>query len=308
MTEAAPIPVTIVGGYLGAGKTTLVNHVLRHADGLRIAVLVNELGALAIDADLIESRDADMVSVAGGCVCCSYGSDLMAALMDLARREPRFDHVLLETSGVALPGPVAASLTLLADYVNDGIVIVADAAAIRRQSSDRYLSDTILQQLAGADIVLLNKVDTVDAEQLRALHLWLAETTAGARIVDTTEAAVPLDVVTGARLSAPAKPQTFALPPHQPDIYSTEILHFPEPADALQLAAALADPRLGLLRAKGIITGLDGRTWAIQIVGTRHRATPHSAPSETPSGIVCIGLKHQIDAARLHALANALIA
>ncbi|MEZ5857216.1 MAG: GTP-binding protein [Hyphomicrobiaceae bacterium] len=185
--EAAPlppVPVTIVGGYLGAGKTTLVNQLLRQADGVRIAVLVNELGDISIDADLIEARDADMISVAGGCVCCSYGSDLMAALMDLSRRRPRFDHVVLETSGVALPGPVAASLTLLADYVNDGAVILADAVSVRRQAADRYLSDTIRQQLSGADLVVLNKTDLVDAATLQGLQAWLAEVSGGARLPD----------------------------------------------------------------------------------------------------------------------------
>ena len=82
------IPVTVIGGYLGAGKTTLVNHLLRAADGLRLAVLVNEFGSLAIDEDLILARDDNLISLAGGCVCCSFGSDLMTALMDLQQMQP----------------------------------------------------------------------------------------------------------------------------------------------------------------------------------------------------------------------------
>ena len=103
------LPVTVIGGYLGAGKTTLVNHLLRHAGGRRIAVLVNDFGALPIDADLIEARDGDLLAIAGGCVCCSYGSDLMDALAALLERSPRPDHLVIETSGVALPGSVARS-------------------------------------------------------------------------------------------------------------------------------------------------------------------------------------------------------
>ncbi len=87
--------VTVIGGYLGSGKTTLVNHLLRHADGLRLAVLVNEFGELAIDADLIEATGDDIIAIAGGCVCCSFGSDLTAALVDMAAMQPRPDHVLI---------------------------------------------------------------------------------------------------------------------------------------------------------------------------------------------------------------------
>ena len=83
------LPVTVIGGYLGAGKTTLVNHLLRNADGLRIAVLVNEFGTLPIDADLIEAQDDNVIAIAGGCVCCSYGNDLVMAMIELARMEPR---------------------------------------------------------------------------------------------------------------------------------------------------------------------------------------------------------------------------
>lgn len=128
---APPLPVTIVGGYLGAGKTTLVNHLLRHADGLRIAVLVNDFGDLPIDADLIESADGDVIALAGGCVCCAFGSDLVGALIALARRAPRPDHVLIETSGVALPGAVARTLTLVAGLERQGVLVVVDAQRAR---------------------------------------------------------------------------------------------------------------------------------------------------------------------------------
>ena len=86
--NARRLPVTLIGGYLGAGKTTLVNHLLHHADGRRLAVLVNEFGDLPIDADLIEARDGNLISIAGGCICCSFGSDLVAALLNIKQREP----------------------------------------------------------------------------------------------------------------------------------------------------------------------------------------------------------------------------
>lgn len=151
------LPVTLIGGYLGAGKTTLVNHLLRTADGLRLAILVNEFGALPIDADLIEARGEKVIAIAGGCVCCSYGSDLMAALMDLEVVAEEIDHVLIETSGVALPDQVARSLDLLAGYAHDGTVVLADAETVRARARDDYLSDTIAAQLESGDLLLLNK-------------------------------------------------------------------------------------------------------------------------------------------------------
>ena len=130
----AKLPVTIIGGYLGAGKTTLVNHLLRHADGVRLAVLVNEFGALPIDSDLIESQDDNIISIAGGCVCCSYGNDLIVSMVDLARMQPRPEHVLIESSGVALPGAIAATVDLLADYRFDGIATLVDAETAKERN------------------------------------------------------------------------------------------------------------------------------------------------------------------------------
>ena len=116
-----PIPVSIVGGYLGAGKTTLVNHLLRERGGRRIAVLVNDFGDLSIDDALIEARDGALLRLAGGCICCSFGSDLLAALQQLLALQAPPDHVLVECSGVALPSAVARSLGLLSGFALDAL-------------------------------------------------------------------------------------------------------------------------------------------------------------------------------------------
>ena len=100
LAVAVPIPVTLIGGYLGAGKTTLVNHLLRQREGRRIAVLVNDFGDLSIDADLIEAREGELLRLAGGCVCCSFGSDLVAALLQMRALRPAPDHIL-----IARPSP-----------------------------------------------------------------------------------------------------------------------------------------------------------------------------------------------------------
>ena len=170
---AGPLPVTVVGGYLGAGKTTLVNSLLRQANGRRLAVMVNEFGALPIDASLVEAADDRIVSLVGGCVCCSYGEDLVSSLAMLAALEPRPDHVLLEASGVAFPGAIAGMVGLLAGFALDGAVVLADAETVRGRAADRYIGSTVRRQLAQADLILLNKCDLAgDAD---AVETWLGE-------------------------------------------------------------------------------------------------------------------------------------
>ena len=166
----APLPTVVIGGYLGAGKTTLVNHLLRHAGGRRIAVLVNDFGEVDIDADLIVGQDGEVLSLAGGCVCCSFGSDLVGTLMALPERSPPPEVVLIELSGVALPAAVVRSARLAPGIDVVGTLVVLDAADVARQAADRYVGDTVRQQLADADLLLLNKTDLVDAAALPALR------------------------------------------------------------------------------------------------------------------------------------------
>jgi G3E family GTPase len=301
------MPVTVIAGYLGAGKTTLVNRLLRHADGLRIAVLVNEFGELPIDADLIESTDGNVVAIAGGCICCSYGSDLMAAMMELAKLSPRPEHVLIETSGVALPGPVAASLSLLADYALDGTVVLADAETVLRQGRDRYLADTITRQLADADFVILNKADLVDAEALVKAEAWVRSVAPRASIVATRNAAVPMDVIVGTRL-APERGRGLDLGGPAATAFDTRAFPVSAPCDPAALAVALVDPALGILRAKGFVRDPDGRRMTIQIVGTRREVSPASpgvADYDTGDGLVAIGLKGRIDLGAIAAIVAA---
>lgn len=200
-TKVPPIPVTVIGGYLGAGKTTLVNHLLRHANGLKLAVMVNDFGALPIDRDLIESQDGNVIGIAGGCVCCSYGSELVDALIDMQARTPRPDAMIIETSGVALPGPVAGAVTLVAGYEVDGIVVLADAETVRERGADRYLADTIERQLSDANLVVLNKVDLVDAVALAETRKWIAAKAPQARSIETSQAQLSPEVVIGGGLA-----------------------------------------------------------------------------------------------------------
>lgn len=288
----APLPVTVIGGYLGAGKTTLVNHLLRHPGGRRLAVLVNEFGDLPIDADLIERRDEDMIAIAGGCVCCSYGSDLIEALERVLTLDPRPDHLLIEASGVALPGGIASSLTLLMGYRLDAVLVLADAETIRARATDRYLGDTIARQLAEADLVLLNKADLVLPDDLAETVSWLEGASPRARIVTTTNAAIATGIALGLAAGRPPAPEHAH---HHSAGYDTDSFPVTEPVQAETLVRALAEPALCLLRAKGFVTAVDGTMHTIQTVARRWSVSPAPAGLAGPGRLVAIALPGQLD-------------
>ena len=280
-----PLSVTVIGGYLGAGKTTLVNHLLRNANGLRLAVLVNEFGELAIDEDLIEAEDDDIISIAGGCVCCSFGSDLTGAMMDLAKLDPRPDHLLIESSGVAIPSAIVGSISLLDGFRVDGIIILADAETVQRSANDKYMGDTVLRQLADANIVVLNKADLVDRESLNKTKDWLDQENAGVGLVEATHGNVSPEIVLDSFLER----KSSAGPVHTTNDLERTVIQFPNPVDAEKLAEKLASDQLGLIRAKGVVTSLSGEKKLVQVVGNRWEVS--IAKGKFTDGIVCLGFK-----------------
>ncbi|WP_299417325.1 GTP-binding protein [uncultured Sulfitobacter sp.] len=279
------IPVTVLGGYLGSGKTTMVNHLLRHADGVRLAVLVNEFGELAIDEDLIEAEDDDIISIAGGCVCCSFGSDLSGALMEMAQLDPPPDHLVIESSGVAIPSAIVGSVSLLDGFRTDGIVIVADAETIEANAQSKYMSDTVLRQLSDANIIVLNKTDLVTGKALAATLDWLETQNPDVSVLKAVQGAVPMAAVLDRFAAQPAT----SGPHHHTENLEMTVLTPDNPVDVEKLAQELASDARGLVRAKGFATAPSGQKMLIQVVGNRWDVS--DAADHMADGIVCLGYK-----------------
>lgn len=191
------LPFTVIGGYLGAGKTTLLNQLLTNAAGLRIAVLVNDFGSVNIDAELVRDHDGDTISLANGCMCCSLVNGFAAAIGEIRRRAAEFDHMVIEASGVADPAKIA-QYGQMYELPLDGIVVVVDAEQVRLQATNKYVGDTVIRQFEQADLIVLNKIDLVSAQEQRSLRAWLAGLAPGAPLIETTGSKVPIEVLLGA--------------------------------------------------------------------------------------------------------------
>lgn len=286
MTSTNNIPVSVIGGYLGSGKTTLINQLLRNADGRKLAVLVNEFGALPIDADLIEAQSDTMISISGGCVCCSYGNDLIQALLEISKLESAPDHILIESSGVALPGAIAASVSINGSFEIAGIITVVDSEIILEQASNEYIGDTIERQLGDSDIVLLNKCDLVDEVHLAYLESWLVEKALYATAVRVTYASLPNSIVLQDYVRDTRK-QHISFNSHT-NIFESQVIKFSKEYDANIVAQKLADPEFNLIRSKGFVPTPSGLQ-AIQTVGRRWSVT--DAPPDAKPGVVVIAEK-----------------
>lgn len=284
ISEDKPTPVTIIGGYLGSGKTTLVNHLLRNAHGKRLAIMVNEFGDLPIDADLIEAEEDDLISLSGGCVCCSYGSGLIEAFVKLKDIEPKPDHVILEASGVAIPSSISGTLSLLDEYDLDSMINLVDAYHIKSQSTDKYLKDTIERQLLDADLVLLNKADLVNADLLDGVADWLASKTGNAPIINTQFARAPIEILmqtfdhSSSRGPNDVKPHLAGM--------STKVVTPEVCESAFGYAKELLAKFPKMVRGKGFVEEKNGQLKTIQIVGKR--IDIQQAPAGANPGLIII--------------------
>jgi len=189
------LPVTIITGFLGSGKTTLLNQILQNDLNQKIAVLVNEFGELNIDAQLLVSYDDDMVELSNGCICCTINEGLIEAVERILAREEKVERLIIETTGVADPLPIILTFvgSDFRDFTRlDSVITVVDSETFTPEHFD---SEVAYKQIAYGDILLLNKTDLVDQEQLTALETCIASIKRNPRIIHTNYAQVPLPLI-----------------------------------------------------------------------------------------------------------------
>ena len=198
----SPLPFTVIGGFLGAGKTSLLNHLLAQSSGIRCAVLVNDFGDLNIDESLISSHDGQTISLANGCVCCSISNDFNQTVINLVKRIEEFDQVVVEASGVSEPDRIMDIARLDPELSPGGIVVLVDAAEVQNHSTDRYINNIVLKQLQTAELLIVNKTDLVSREKLAELEAWLEDVSPNAVRLNTSGGVVPVQMIFGEKIKS----------------------------------------------------------------------------------------------------------
>lgn len=280
------VPWTVLGGYLGAGKTTLVNRILQEVSGERVAVVVNDFGTVNVDADLIRAQHGDVLELVNGCICCDLSGGMGAVMDGLSSLAPLPEHVLVEVSGVGDPGPVAA----WGDYPGfsrGGVMVCADTETIQDKAADRWVGDTVVAQLRSADLLLLTHTDLTGPGRTRDVTDWLRATVPGVPVTPTKG----LDLLAilglgGVDISQAAKPTTGHHAHHAASTLTGDVM----------IARVEAERRLtalptSVVRAKGFIrlTDVPDRATLVQVVGRRHTLTDAGPwQADRPAGLVII--------------------
>lgn len=281
-------PVILISGYLGAGKTTLINNLLRQPNGKRLAVLVNEFGELAIDEDLIEAKNDNLISISGGCICCSFGDDLSGALSDLAKFLPTPDYILIESSGVALPNQIVANVGLLDKFFMAGVVCIVDCSNVLQKLRDGYVSDLIANQIESSNLVILNKTDACSTQKLELIKEQISVNLNANLIASTTFSNISFEILEELQgISA-----EYSSTSHADDIFDSIVIYPTNIQHPDGLGKLLLNIN-GLERAKGYFDDISGNKWLIQISSGTMQLS--KVPNHFSVGLVLIGLKGHLD-------------
>ncbi|MEO0766673.1 MAG: GTP-binding protein [Pseudomonadota bacterium] len=278
-----PLPLSVIGGYLGAGKTTLINRLLAGDHGLRLTVLVNDFGAINIDAALLQSVSEDTIELTNGCVCCTLSGDLFYAVGDILDRPVRPDHLLIEASGIADPSKIANVALTEKDLRYSGILTVIDGQNFVAHMGDSRISPQLSAQVQCADIVAVSKTGTHHTDLPGALEdvgvtTWLNADDVDALSRILFEAELPCQ---------PTAPHGFTHPN-----YVTWSSSSPTPFAAPDLRALMARMPPGILRLKAVLPDKAGGFFEVHVVGAVRDVSKR--PHATSVGIIAIGLENAL--------------
>ena len=256
------IPLTLISGYLGTGKTTLINNLLRTTKK-KIALLVNDFGDVNIDESLIEARTESVLSIAGGCVCCSYGNELIETLESMNSNEILPDHIVLEASGIALPSKIIQTISLMDFLSFYGTVLLTDASRLESQLNDLYISDTISLQIEQHDLLVLNKTDLLKEDELLNCIETLSKHFEIRKFLKTVNAHIEerdmlLDFGPSHKINLEKK---------QEHGFISSTIKPTGPINAEALSTLLQDPVYNIERAKGFFKDNKGELCTIQYDG-----------------------------------------